>query len=240
MVGQSSTSTYGTSEYTPTAGTQVRRISWGAVLAGVAIILTVQIALALLGTGIGLGTVDPLSQDTPTAGAFGVGAGIYWAVSVLLSVFIGGWLAGRLAGVPSNFDGFVHGVLSWSVATLLTVYLLTSSVGSLIGGAFGMVGGVAQTATEAASNAKPEVSAMAGAIDEKLKQGGLDIERLKNQAQDPAKQKEAELKAREAADKSAEVASTASLFAFLALILGAAAGGIGGRMGRPRNVIDLR
>lgn len=240
MVGQSGQAPYGTAEYISSEVSSIRRISWGAVLAGVAIILTIQITLALLGTGIGLGTVDPVSQETPTAAAFGVGAGIYWAISVLLSVFLGGWIAGRLAGIPADFDGLIHGVLSWSLATLLTVYLLTSSVGSLIGGAFGMVGGIAQTATEAASNAKPEVTGMTGAVNERLKQSGLDVERLKNEAQDPAKQKEAEQKAREAADKSAKVGSRASLFAFFALVLGAAAGAIGGRMGRPRGVLDLR
>lgn len=48
MVGQSRTSTYGTSDYLPTGESYPRRSLWGAVLAGVAIILAVQIMLALL------------------------------------------------------------------------------------------------------------------------------------------------------------------------------------------------
>jgi hypothetical protein len=109
--------------------------------------------------------------------------GIYWAASILISVLLGGWVAGRLAGIPSNFDGLIHGVLAWSVGTLLTVYLLTTSIGGLIGGAFGMVGNVARTATEAASNAKPDMGAMsgmAGAVTDKLKQSGIDVERMKH------------------------------------------------------------
>ena len=63
-----------------------RRISWGAVFAGVVMVLAVQI-LRLLGLGIGLGTVD-LAQNgaTPSAGSFGIGAGAWWggAISSLL------------------------------------------------------------------------------------------------------------------------------------------------------------
>lgn len=223
---------------TPIRG--VKRISWGAVFAGVAIILAVQITLALLGAGIGLGTVDPLARETPEAATFGTAAGIYWAVSILLSVLLGGWVAGRLAGIPRNFDGLIHGVLSWSVGTLLTVYLLTTSIGGMIGGAFGMVGNVARTTTEAASNAKPDIQGMAGAVNDKLKQSGIDLGRMKSEAQDPANQQQAEQKAREAGDQSAKIASRASLFAFLAMVLGAAAGAIGGRMGRPKEALAIQ
>jgi hypothetical protein len=128
-------------------------------------------------------------------------------------------------------------LLVWSVGTLLTVYLLTTSIGSLIGGAFGMVGSAARTATEAASNTQPDVKGMAGAITDKLKQSGIDLERAKAEAQDPANKQQAEQRAREAADKSAKVASRASLFAFVALALGAAAGALGGRAGRPRSAL---
>ena len=34
---------------------ELRRVSWGAILAGVVVALAVQILLAMLGTGIGLG-----------------------------------------------------------------------------------------------------------------------------------------------------------------------------------------
>jgi len=214
----------------------LKRISWGAVFAGVAIILVIQCAMALLGAGIGLGLVDPVSRETPGAGSFGIGAGIYWVISALVSLVVGGWIAGRLAGIPRDFDGMIHGILAWSVATLLTFYLLTSSIGSVIGGAFGMVGSAAQTATQAVSTAKPDVSGMAGTISERLKQSGVDTDRMKADAQDPAKQQATEQKARETADVSAKIASRASLIGFLVLVLGAAAAAIGGRMGRPHDL----
>ena len=52
-----------------------RRISWGAVLAGVIIVLIVQLLLSLLGVGIGASTIDPMQGDTPRASTLGIGAG---------------------------------------------------------------------------------------------------------------------------------------------------------------------
>ncbi len=101
--------------------------------------------------------------------------------------------------------------------------------------------GIPETAAQAASTAQPgTTSGVAGAITDKLKQSGIDVERMKNEAQNPANKQAAEQKAREAADASAKTASRASLFGFVALILGAGAGAIGGRMGRPRDALSVR
>ena len=45
---------------------------------------------SLLGLGIGLSTVDPAAGDTPEATSLGLGAGIWWVVSNLIALVIGG------------------------------------------------------------------------------------------------------------------------------------------------------
>ena len=55
-----------------------RKVSWGAVFAGMVIAVVVQLVLSLLGAGIGLSTVDPLRYNTPDASTFGLGAGIWF------------------------------------------------------------------------------------------------------------------------------------------------------------------
>ena len=114
----------------------VRRISWGAALAGVAIALVTQLGLSLLGVGIGVSTIDPLTGDTPRAAAFGMAAGLWWMVSWCIALWLGGWAAGHLAGMPRRQDATLHGVLTWAFTTLLLFYLLTTAIGSLIGGGF--------------------------------------------------------------------------------------------------------
>ena len=121
------------------AGSWLRRISWGAVIAGAVIVLAVHIALSLLGLGIGLSTVDVAAGDTPQASSMGIGAGIWWVVSNLIALFIGGYVAARLSGIPVRGDGIIHGVLTWAVTLLVTLYLLTTSIGSVVGGAFNVV-----------------------------------------------------------------------------------------------------
>ncbi len=93
----------------------IKRISWAAVFGGVILAMVVQVLLSMLGTGIGLSALDPLqAQGTPSVGAFGIGAAIWWVISSLVALFIGGWVAGHLAGVPRSLDGALHGLLAWA------------------------------------------------------------------------------------------------------------------------------
>ena len=123
-----------------------RRISWAAVFGGVVLVVAVQILLSLLGAGIGFGTVNVTGGSTPSASSFGVGAGIWWVLSGMIALFTGGYVAAWLAGNEIKFDGMLHGLITWAIATVLTIYLLTSAVGGIIGGGFSAISGVASTA----------------------------------------------------------------------------------------------
>lgn len=144
----------------------LNRVSWGAVLAGAAVALVTQLLLNMLGLGIGLATLDPGTSDNPSAGAFSVGAGIWWVLSGIIASLIGGYIAGRLSGKPVETTAAFHGLTAWAVTTLIITYLLTSAVGSLAGGALGAVsniaGGLGKTAATAAQTAAP---ALANATD---------------------------------------------------------------------------
>lgn len=139
-----------------------RRISWAAVIAGVVLAIVVQILLSTLGAGIGLGTVNVNAGSTPTAGSLGVGAGVWWVVTSCIALFFGGYAAAWLAGIEMRFDGLLHGLVTWGIATLLTLYLLTSAVGSIIGGGFSAIGSVASAAGSGISDAAKPVADAAG------------------------------------------------------------------------------
>jgi hypothetical protein len=132
----------------------LKTISWSAIFAGVAVTLTVQFLLSMLGAGVGLSTLDPLqSNGSPTAEAFGLGAGLWWVVSFFLSLVVGGIVAGEMAGLPARMDGALHGIVTWATATLLGVYM----VGSLIGGTLAGVGHLASSAVSGAAAAAPDL-----------------------------------------------------------------------------------
>ncbi len=139
-----------------------RRISWGAIFAGVVIAVAVQLVMGILGTGIGLSMVDPVQGSTPGAAGFGIGAGLYWLITTVVALGAGGYAAARVSGVTEKFDALVHGLVVWGVTLLLTMYLLTSAVGGIIGGAFRTVGAVAGAAGSTVGAAAPKVAQVAG------------------------------------------------------------------------------
>jgi post-segregation antitoxin (ccd killing protein) len=139
-------------DYRPTA---VRRMSWGAALAGVAIALVIQLVLSLLGVGIGMSTVEPLTGETPPTATLGTAAGMWWMVSWCIALWLGGWVAGRLAGMPRRLDATLHGVLTWAFTTLVLFYLLTTAIGDLIGGGFMSLGNVLATSGRGVATIAP-------------------------------------------------------------------------------------
>lgn len=139
-----------------------RRISWGAIFAGVVIAVAVQLVMGILGTGIGLSMVDPVEGSTPGATGFGIGAGLYWLITTVVALGAGGYAAARVSGVTEKFDALVHGLVVWGVTLILTLYLLTSAVGGIIGGAFRTVGAVANAAGSTVGAAAPRVAQVAG------------------------------------------------------------------------------
>ncbi|MBB3980217.1 hypothetical protein GGQ64_005470 [Rhizobium azooxidifex] len=140
----------------------LNKVSWGAVFAGVAIALSTQFLLNLLGVGIGAAVLDPATYDNPEASTFSIAGGIWFVVAGIIASFVGGYVASRLSGRPSNSTGGYHGVTSWAVTTLVVLYLLTTSVGALVGGAFSglssIVSGVGATASTAVTAAAPALA----------------------------------------------------------------------------------
>lgn len=153
-----------------------KRISWGAIFAGVTVVLVVQLLLSMLGLGIGMSTIDPLQGNSPGAGGFAIGAAVWWTVTMLVSLFAGGWVAGRLAGLPRRADGAIHGFVSWGVATLLSFALLTTAVGRMISGTLGMVG----RGLNLAGRNAPELADQAQQF---LENRGVDLSSIKDEAQ---------------------------------------------------------
>ncbi|MBY3321611.1 PhnA-like protein [Rhizobium laguerreae] len=142
------------------------KISWGAVFAGVAVALVVQLLLNLLGAGIGTAVIDPASDDNPSATTLSVSTAIWFVVSGVIASFVGGYVSSRLSGRPVHSTGALHGVTSWAVTTLIVVYLLTSSIGVLVGGVFTGLGGIVSSAgSTVATAATTAAPALATATD---------------------------------------------------------------------------
>jgi hypothetical protein len=122
------------------APSRVRRVSWGAIFAGLVVTMVVQMMLTLLGIAIGAATVSPLEQQNPTQG-LALGSAIWLLASSLIAVWVGACVAGRLSGGPQRADGMIHGIVTWSASTLATLAMLATATGALLGGAGALLGG---------------------------------------------------------------------------------------------------
>jgi hypothetical protein len=136
-----------------TASGIVRRVSWGAILAGVVVALVLQLLLGVLGIGIGAAVLDPAAAS-PLEG-FGIGAAVWLTLTTVIALFAGGWVAGHLSGAPRGTESILHGVVAWALALLLTF----SAAGAFIGGTLGALGRTLETAAQLA----PEIIEPAGA-----------------------------------------------------------------------------
>lgn len=172
------------------ATSALNKVSWGAIFAGVVIALAVQFLLNLLGVGLGAAVLDPVTSDNPTASTFSIAGGIWFVIAGIIAAFVGGYVSSRLSGRPSNSTGGYHGLTTWAVTTLVVLYMLTTSIGALVGGAFSglssVIGGVGQTAATAASTAAPAIAnsanPMAGIEQQIRSTTGNDPQALQNAA----------------------------------------------------------
>jgi Protein of unknown function (DUF2795) len=133
------------------------RMSWGSVLAGAAVAGASMILLSLLGVAIGAGGLRFTQTTASDMAGYGLGAGIWTAINLILSMAFGAYVAARLSGTHSHLDAELHGITVWAVATLLMTMLLAQAAGSILGT-------VASTAGSAASTAATSAGSLAGGV----------------------------------------------------------------------------
>ena len=212
-----------------------RSISWSAILAGVAVTLGISLLLALLGAGLGAGSVNPLHESNPFEG-LGKGALIWMVISGIVAFFAGGWTAGFGSGwVTTRRESAIHGVVTWAVASILTVGLITGAAGSLLSGSTSLIGQTISGGAKAASQS-PQISAR---LREELEKRGIDVNSIQQQAQAPETQAKAEQMARQAGQTVAEGISYAALGGFGMLfldLLSSFFGALAGAWRRPAEV----
>ena len=204
----------------------VGRISWGAVFAGAIIALATQIVLALIGVAIGLATLDPASGDSPTGTALGAGAAIWLVLSSLISLFLGGFIAARLAG---KVNGWLHGLTTWGTLTLLMLMLLTTAAGQLIGAASGLTNFVVNNSDKTSQLRLPPALQQQLAQLKSQTSQTTDQAAAQAQATDPQVR---EAQVRDAGQKAAKGGAVGTGAAAFGMILGAIAAALGGKMGQ--------
>jgi len=211
-------------EYRPIQG---KLTSWGAIWAGVVIAIGVQTILTVFGMAVGISVLH--ARGAANAGEMGAGAGIWWVISGIISLFLGGLAAGWLSAPRRAFDGAVHGFIMWCVLTGLSAALITTLGGVLLGGSLSALGNsdVTQSPSGAIDRSQaPYIQQQPPSITDTT---GAAIDRTRTNVttnQPPVNYQVGEV-------KRASVA--ASWWTFITLLLGAVAAVVGGSMGPIRD-----
>lgn len=184
------------------------RVRWGAIIAGLFAALSTLAVLGVLGAAVGFSAYDR-GDDL---GRFGLGAGIWGAISALVAFLIGGWLAAKTAAHRGEGNGVLNGSMVWVAAVPLLLYVLSGGIGAIL-----------RPATDAAARAG---------------QTALTDERARQEAIDRAQQAGARITegvTGQDIDRGRDNAARASWITLASLLLGLGASALGGYLGSGRD-----
>jgi len=171
----SGTEPYG---YVHEGGGILRRVSWGALFAGLVVSLVVMLVLTLLGMGIGLGVINPATEENPFGGV-GIGAAIWLGVTALIALFFGGWTTAKLAGSIRGLNGVLHSIVMWGLVTIASFFLVSTVIGSLVSGVAGIVGKSMSAVGSGVAAVAPEAGRQ---IQQELSKRGISLDSIMNEA----------------------------------------------------------
>jgi hypothetical protein len=142
-----------------------RGVSWGGIWAGVLVALGTLLLLSTLGLAVGIAAGNATGGVNAgtggvSPGTVGTAAVIWSALSLLISMFLGGLASTRMGRITNRSGGMFHGGLVWVITLGAILYLgvrglelagTGSSMG--LGGTGAGLNGAGSAATEAANAA---------------------------------------------------------------------------------------
>ncbi len=114
------------------------RVSWGAIAAGAMVSLAIYFLLTLTGIAIGLEAATRRPDQVT-----GLALALYSILTLLISMFFGGWATSRLAVGETKLEAVLYGVILWGVLFVGMLWLVSTGVrvgfGAILGVASGAV-----------------------------------------------------------------------------------------------------
>lgn len=139
------------------------QVRWGPIIAGLMIALSTQLVLSAFGAAIGLTSIGDSGSPRTDAPGVGTNIGIWAIISLLLSLFAGGWITGRTAGRMSRNTALLNGAILWASTLALSAWLLSSGVSGAFGVAAANAGNVVNQVQQNAPITVPGTAAQPNA-----------------------------------------------------------------------------
>lgn len=110
-------------------------VRWGPIFAGLFTAVATQLVLSALGAAVGLTTIANSGAPRSNLGDVGSAVGVWSIISLLIALFIGGWVTARAAGPMSKSSALLNATILWATTLAISAWLLSAGVS----GAFGIV-----------------------------------------------------------------------------------------------------
>lgn len=149
----------------------LKRISWGAVWAGVLIALGMEALFVTFGLFIGFSMYDWRAANP--WGDVSAWSTAWYLVTAGWSMFFGAWCAARLAGNPTREAGILHGVTTWGLATIATIAIAAIASWSVLNDGITMLGAAAIATSQMGAVAAPATPAAHAAINQVQQNGPM-------------------------------------------------------------------
>jgi hypothetical protein len=135
------------------------QVRWGPIVAGLVTALSTQLVLSALGVAIGMSSIGGSGAPRSEAGGVGMNIGIWSIISLLISLFVGGWIAARTAGRMSRNAALLNGAILWASTLALSAWLLSSGVTGAFGLAASNAGSLIDQAQQTPTTPSPAITA---------------------------------------------------------------------------------
>ena len=118
-------------------------VRWGPIFAGIVVSIVSQLMLSALGAAIG-----GFAAGNAAPGTIGAGIGIWSVISLLVSLFLGGWTMASSCGPMNNKTAMLNATIMWATTLVISGWLLASGVSGTFGIAAANAGDVVNQITQ--------------------------------------------------------------------------------------------
>ncbi len=108
------------------------RISWGPIMMGAVCAIGLQFIFTVLGIAIGASSGEVTTGiDGSSVRTVGIAAGLWWLITGTVALAAGGFVFGRLSGLPRSLPLMLEAATMWAVVALFGFMVVWSGAGML-------------------------------------------------------------------------------------------------------------
>jgi hypothetical protein len=191
------------------------RVSWSAIVAGALIAMACYLILTLLFAAVGVS----LTESGVRSNAVGIGVIVAMIMSLIFSLFVGGWVSAQLTAGENQREAAIYGLLTWAVFMAMALWFVSNGFRS---GYFGAVSAAVVVQQNEPGMSWEEAARRAGVSQQRIDEMKSSIDR--SRANEAANDAQLQERTREAVVAASWTALVGTMLCMAAAVGGAMVG----------------